>query len=77
MMSAPPNGSGRMRHQAPRGAVPLPIPRESRVSLRLDAEVLEGLRGQVREHDGGHDPYERLEARLRSRAVRGFAPCRT
>ena len=51
-----------MHDQATSGALPPPIPRKSRVSLRLDAEVLGWVRGQVREHGGDHDPYGRHEA---------------
>ena len=48
-----------MPDQVTHGALPPPIPRKSRVSLRLDAEVLEWFRGQVCEHGGGH--YQRLK----------------
>lgn len=43
-----------MPDQVTHGALPPPIRRKSRVSLRLDAAVLEWFRGQVREHGGGH-----------------------
>jgi BrnA antitoxin of type II toxin-antitoxin system len=42
-----------MRDQATRSALSPPIPLKSRVSLRLDAEVLEWFRGQAREQGGG------------------------
>jgi uncharacterized protein (DUF4415 family) len=54
MMSVPPKGGGPIRDQATYGALPPPIPRKSHVTLRLDAEVLEWYRGQIREHGGGH-----------------------
>jgi uncharacterized protein (DUF4415 family) len=64
MLSVPLTGGDATHDQAMQGARPPPIPRTSRVSLRLDAEMLEWFRGQVREHGGGHYQYGRLEARL-------------
>jgi hypothetical protein len=52
-----------MRDQPTRGVVSPLIPRNSRVSLCLDAEVLEWFRSQVREHGGGHD-HTRINAAL-------------
>jgi hypothetical protein len=47
-----------MHDQATSGARPPPVPRTSRVSLRLDAEVLEWFRGQARERGSG--PYQTM-----------------
>jgi uncharacterized protein (DUF4415 family) len=54
MMSAQPKGGNSTRDQVTCGTVSPSIPRKLRVSLRLDAEVLEWFRGQVREHGGGY-----------------------